>query len=318
MISCCMFLFGGCGKMPKETITNREIPLEDVSEFYYTYENINFNAFFQRYRFYREDGKYMFHHETRERPGEYGPTTEEDITNSGTFELTAEEWNDFLIFLKDGTVSARKDSGESGSSGPWTFLYWKDDKGTYQVFEFPSFDTRVHFEEFCSALAQEERRSGATEESSEVSMNEIKINRISYSPGYGDMLGGYHEVVLSKDENGVWTYVCRDREDHSAPTVTTVYAVNDEAVARLEVFISEKEILSLEDCPDSDIFVTDYSPWSWGIDYVTASSGTTERGYCRIGQYKEYSKQDYELLNELSRMFTALRGEKISETESET
>ena len=312
MISCCMFLFGGCGKTPKETITNRNIPLDDVSEFYYTYENINFNAFFQRYRFYIEDGKYMFHHETRERPGDYGPTTEEDITNSGTFELTAEQWKDFLTFLKDGTVSERSDSGESGSRGPWTFIYWKDDKGRYQVFEFPSYDTRVHFEEFCSALAKAEPYSVASDESSEVYMNKIKINEISYSPGYGDMLGGYHEVILSKDENGGRTCVCRDREDHSSPTVTAVYRVVDEAVERLEAFIAEKDILSLQDRPDSDMFMTDYSPWSWGIDYETAAPGKTERGYCRLEQYKEYSGQDYELLNELSEMFNALRGEKIS------
>ena len=98
----------------------------------------------------------MFHHETRVRPGKYGPTAEEDITNSGTFELTADERKDFLTFLKDGTVSARKDSGESGGTEPWTFIYWKNDKGKYQVFEFPSYDTRVNFEEFCSALAQTE------------------------------------------------------------------------------------------------------------------------------------------------------------------
>ncbi len=157
MISCFMFLFGGCSKSIEETVTNRKIPLDDVTEFYYTYENINFDASFQRYRFYREDGKYMFQHETRERPGKYGPTTEEDITNSGTFELTAEEWKDFLTFLKDGTVSARNDFSESGSSGPWMFLYWKNDKGKYQVFEFSNYVARAQFEEYCSSLAQAER-----------------------------------------------------------------------------------------------------------------------------------------------------------------
>ena len=156
MISCFLFLFGGCGKNTEETVTDREIPIDDVSEFYYTIENINYNAFYQRYHFYKEDGKYMFHHETRERPGDYGPTTEEDITISGTFELSDAEWNEFLAFLKDGTVSAREDSGETGSSGPWMFLYWKNDKGKYQAFEFPSYDTRTQFEQFCSSLAQTE------------------------------------------------------------------------------------------------------------------------------------------------------------------
>ena len=157
MISCFMFLFGGCSKSRGETVTNRKIPLDDITEFYYTYENINFNAAFQRYHFYREDGKYMFQHETRERPGKYGPTTEEDITVSGTLELTADEWKDFLVFLKNGTVSARNDARESGSSGPWMFLYWKNDKGKYQVFEFPDYAAKTQFEQYCSALAQAER-----------------------------------------------------------------------------------------------------------------------------------------------------------------
>ena len=163
MISSAMLLFAGCGSGTKETITNMNIPIEDVTEFYYTYENINFNAYYQRFRFYIEDEKFMFYHETRERPGDYGPTTEDDITCSGTLELTAEEWKDFLAFLKDGTVSAREDSGESGSSGPWTFIYWKNDKGEYQAFEFSSYDTRVGFEEFCSVLKQAEQRSVTTE-----------------------------------------------------------------------------------------------------------------------------------------------------------
>ena len=154
---CCMTLFSGCGKGTKETITNKKIPLDDVTEFYYTYESINFNAYLQRYRFYREDGKYMFRHETRVRPGKYGPPTEEDITNSGTFELTAEEWKDFLTYLKDGTVSAGKDSAESGGSGPWTFIYWNNDKGKYQVFEFPNYDAMDRFEGYCYSLARAER-----------------------------------------------------------------------------------------------------------------------------------------------------------------
>ena len=302
---CCMTLFGGCGKETEETITNKKIPLADVTEFYYTCENINFDAFFQRYRFYREDGKYMFQHETREKPGEYGPTSEEDITGRGTFELTAEEWNEFLTFLKDGTVSARKDSGESGGAGPWTFIYWKNDKGKYQVFEFATYDARTRFEEYCSSLAQE------------VNMREIKIRRISYNPGYGDMLGGYHEETLRKDKDGSWTYVCCDREDYRAPTVVTVYGVADEAVERLEKFISEKGILSLENRLKSDLFMTDYRQWSWNIDCETTSLGNVKQVYCCIEEYKRYSKYDYHILNELRERFSALRGEIISKTTEE-
>ncbi len=157
LIMLCLTLFGGCGKNAKETVSNRKIPVGDITEFYYTYENINYDAFYQRYRFYTEDGRYMFYHEKREKPGEYGPTAEKDITDSGTVELSADEWNSFLTFLKNGKVSARKDSAVSGDAGPWTFIYWKNDKGKYQVFDFPSYDTRCRFEEFCSALARAER-----------------------------------------------------------------------------------------------------------------------------------------------------------------
>ena len=96
LLTCCVLAFAGCGKEMKETLTDRKIPTDDVTEFYYTCENINFNASYQRYRFYKEDGNCLFYHETRERPGEYGPTTEKDITKSGTAELSAEEWNTFL------------------------------------------------------------------------------------------------------------------------------------------------------------------------------------------------------------------------------
>lgn len=128
MASCLTLLFG-CGKSDKETVTNRDIPVDDITAFYYTVENINFNASYQRYRFSVEDGAYLFDHETRERPGDYGPTTEADITASGTVALTDREWADFLAYLKDGTVSAREKSADAGSAGPWTFLYWKNDRG---------------------------------------------------------------------------------------------------------------------------------------------------------------------------------------------
>ena len=71
----CFALFRGSRKRKKETVTNKRIPYDDVTEFCYTEENINYNAFRRRYRFYREDGKYLFYHETRERPDRYGPTT---------------------------------------------------------------------------------------------------------------------------------------------------------------------------------------------------------------------------------------------------
>ena len=135
-------------------ITDRAIPVGDVTDFYYTYENINYNAFYQRYRFYVEDGKYMFHHETRERPGDYGWTTEEDITAEGTYELSEADWMRVMALLQNGKVSERNDDDVvDGDDGPWTFIYWKGDKDTIQVFNFASYGDRVTFVEFCEGLA---------------------------------------------------------------------------------------------------------------------------------------------------------------------
>ena len=145
-------------------------------------------------------------------------------------------------------------------------------------------------------------------------MKEIKLIKVIFRPGYGDMLGGYHESVLKKDKDGSWIYVCSDRETHDDPTVTAVYAVSAEAVAEFEEFIKSENVLSLENRLESNLFATDYSPWSWRIDYDTTSFGKPKRENCSLEEYRRYSGRDYELLRELKNRFTAMRGEKISET----
>lgn len=145
-------------------------------------------------------------------------------------------------------------------------------------------------------------------------MKTIKILSINYRPGYGDMLGEYHEASLRKDRDGKWTYICCDRENHRAPKVTKVYTVEDEAVERFEDFLSKKGVLSLGDRSESNLFATDYSPWSWYIDYEEKSFGKIRQRFCNIEEYREYSTNDYKLLNTLCDQFTALRGEKITET----
>ena len=151
---CTPALLCGCGRSrTDETITNMHIPIGDVTEFCYTYENINFNASYRRYRLYMEDGRCLFHHEAREKPNGYGWTTEEDITAAGTFELTDAEWREAVELLKNGKVSRRSDSAETGSSGPWTYIYWKRDKSRYQQFEFSAYGEKLAFEEYCAALA---------------------------------------------------------------------------------------------------------------------------------------------------------------------
>ena len=158
LLSLCMLaglLLGGCGRLIKSEYTvGTDVRQADVTEFYYTYENINYNACYLRYRFYVEDGKYYFYYEARERKDDYGPTTEADVTAKGTVELTEAQWTAFFDLLRDGTVVKRGDSAETGSRGPWLYLYWTGDKSEIQEYSFASLDKRGEFEDFCEELAQ--------------------------------------------------------------------------------------------------------------------------------------------------------------------
>ena len=88
----------------KEYIVGTDIAMDDIADFYYTEENINYDAYYQRYRFYVEDGKHLFFNETRERKDDYGPCTEEDTTQKGTIELTDDQWMKFCELINGGTV----------------------------------------------------------------------------------------------------------------------------------------------------------------------------------------------------------------------
>ena len=133
----------------------KDIQTVDITDFYYTVENINYDAYYQRYRFYVEDGRHLFFHETRERKNDYGPCTEEDTTLTGIVELTDEQWTKFTDLVTGGTVKARGDSADSGGTGPWLYLYWTNDKGKYQQFSFDSYETQAKFEEYCLSLASD-------------------------------------------------------------------------------------------------------------------------------------------------------------------
>ena len=167
-------LLAGCGAGEESAdmslfgsakIVGKDVQTSDITDFYYTEENINYDAFYQRYRFYVEDGKHMFFHETRERRNDYGPCTEDDATLIGTIELTDEQWSEFTGLVSGGTVKAREDSADSGGSGPWLYLYWTDDKGKYQQFSFDSYGTQTKFEEFCRDLAAKAGDDNSVEDS---------------------------------------------------------------------------------------------------------------------------------------------------------
>ena len=136
-----------CGMKTK--VVGKDIKNESVSDFYYTEENINFDAYYLRYRFYLEDNTPMFFFERRERPGDYGPTTEEDAVEKGTLELSEEEWKSFLNTIEGGAVRKREEDVSSGSTGPWMFLYWANKDGS---FTFENAEKQEAFLMLCEEL----------------------------------------------------------------------------------------------------------------------------------------------------------------------
>lgn len=131
---------------------SRTVKPDDITEFYWTTASSTFPPNYQRYRFYIEDGVKYFFHETRE--GTQFPLQEEDITASGTKTLSDEEWDTFCRLLGGGTVKAREEDLSAGDSGPWLYLYWKNDNGTIQEYSFPDYAAQKTFESFCISLKE--------------------------------------------------------------------------------------------------------------------------------------------------------------------
>ena len=95
-----------------------DVPFEDITDFYYTYDASTAPPHYQRYRFYAEDGKHYFYHETRE--GGAWPQTEENIACSGAVELTLEQWDSFCELLEGGVAVERAEASDNdGDAGPW-------------------------------------------------------------------------------------------------------------------------------------------------------------------------------------------------------
>ncbi len=136
--------------LSRELTVGTDVSLTDVLDFYYTYDASTNPPDYQRYRFYVDANKYMFYHETR--AGNVWPLREEHITQSGSKELSEAEWLEFFNCIKGGTVKNREEHLESGSSGPWLFLYWKGDHSRCQEFSFATLAARHAFEEFCLKL----------------------------------------------------------------------------------------------------------------------------------------------------------------------
>ena len=147
------------------------------------------------------------------------------------------------------------------------------------------------------------------------SMNQRRLRECDYSPGYGDMRGEIHSEVLRKNNNGKWQIVRRDRESLNNPTIVTTFAVSEEALARFESMLEEKDILSLADREDSSFFISDYSPWSYRFFFEKEEGERPVLERYQFTQYKEYSDVDQRLLEDLKHSFEDLHGELISKEE---
>lgn len=133
-----------------ETV-GKGIKRADITEFWYTYSTSTNPPQFQRYRFFADGGVWHFYHERRE--GGHWPLSESDITVSGDIVLTQAQTEKLFSCLDGGTVKAREESADSGSSGPWLYLYWTGDRSKFQEFSFRSYSDRLSFEELCRNLA---------------------------------------------------------------------------------------------------------------------------------------------------------------------
>ena len=138
-----------------------------------------------------------------------------------------------------------------------------------------------------------------------------------YTPGYSDMDGASIHESLMKNENGEWIIERRARSDYESPMIVTTYLVKDEDVQDFADFIKDKNICGLEDRPDSDLFITDYTAWSYGIEFDNSSIGGDAWQYYSIDEYKEYSDEDEALLDALDQKFEDLHYNMISQIEEE-
>ena len=147
-----VYEFGGIMDWTGDTVTTEEeradAALDSLTNFYYTYDASTSPPYYQRYRFYTEDGEYFFFHETREGGG--WPQREEDITKTGTVKLSEEEWNRFINGLKGGSIRQPEDDVTDGDAGPWIYIW----HGSVQEeYEFPSYGDRLAFEAYCERLS---------------------------------------------------------------------------------------------------------------------------------------------------------------------
>ena len=237
-----LFLTAGCASaslLPGEMVVGDDIACEELTDFYYTYDASTNPPHYQRYRFYVEDGKRYFYHETREGGG--WPQTEEDITRSGTSELTDAQWTTFCDLLNGGTACRREEYLDSGDAGPWLFIYWNGGEEEGREFAFASCAEEAAFEEFCAALADHP--------------GDHALTRFFYSI-WGEMMPRTWEITLHGDG-----YCIRENEETPRPFPEALTAELTQAIA-------ENNADSWRGVYETEYMVLDGEAFSLEIDYA--------------------------------------------------
>lgn len=136
-------------------MTQADIYLEEITDFYYTAANTENSSGYLRYRFYVKDGSYFFSFDKRDANGNYAAAEGESGSGNGNVSLGTEERLAFFKLIQNGNVKARDESSENGGSGPWMYLYTEKYPDGL-VFHFASATEQTAFEAYCAELAARE------------------------------------------------------------------------------------------------------------------------------------------------------------------
>ena len=136
-------------------MTQANIYLEEITDFYYTAANTENSSGYLRYRFYVKDGSYFFSFDKRDANGNYAAAEGESGSGNGNVSLGTEERLAFFKLIQTGSIKARDESSENGGSGPWMYLYTEKYPDGL-VFHFASATEQTAFEEYCAELAARE------------------------------------------------------------------------------------------------------------------------------------------------------------------
>lgn len=136
-------------------MTQADIYLEEITDFYYTAANTENSSSYLRYRFYVKDGSYFFSFDKRDANGNYAAAEGESGSGNGNVSLGTEERLAFFKLIQTGSIKARDESSENGGSGPWMYLYTEKYPDGL-VFHFASATEQTAFEAYCAALAARE------------------------------------------------------------------------------------------------------------------------------------------------------------------